>query len=83
MTVLDMVCLADMWINLSRNGSRVDTIVLPGVITGRKSDRYFKCVLLSSAPSPDGKESWEDYLFDAVDHVDFIEVKEDDWKNGN
>lgn len=83
MTVTDMICLADMWVNLSRNGNKVDTIVLPGNITGRSGDRYFRCTLLGSAPSLDDKESWEDYLYEAVDHVDFIEIEKKEWGNGN
>ena len=79
MTVLDMVCLADMWVNLSKSGTRVDTIVLPGNITGRRHDRYFQCVLLNSAPSAEEKETWEDYLHDTVDHVDFIEISRETW----
>jgi hypothetical protein len=63
-----------MWVNLSRNGTRVDTIVLPGNMTGRQHDRYFRCVLLGSAPSAEEKETWEDYLHDTVDHVDFVEI---------
>lgn len=83
MTVLDMICLADMWINLSRNGATVDTIVLPGNITGRQRDRYFRCTLLGSAPKADEKETWDDYLHDVVDHVDFVEIKSDEWGESN
>lgn len=85
MTVLDMICLADMWINLSQSGNKVDTICLPGRITGRTGDRYFRCTLLGSAPKIDEKETWCEYLHDAVDHVDFVEIKAEEWgeKDGN
>lgn len=83
MTVLDMICLADMWVNLSHSGNTVETLVLPGNITGRQSDRYFKCMLLGTAPKVDEKETWEDYLHEAVDHVDFVEIKKGEWSNGN
>jgi hypothetical protein len=68
-----------MWANLSQNGNRAETIVLPGNMTGRQCDRYFKCVLLGSAPSVEEKETWADYIFEAVDHVDFIEIKAEEW----
>lgn len=83
MTVLDMICLADMWINLSSEGNAVETLVLPGNITGRYGDRYFRCTLLSTAPRAGEKETWEDYLHDAVDHVDFVEIKREEWSNGS
>jgi hypothetical protein len=80
MTVLDMVCLADMWINLSHKGQFVQTIVLPGNMTGRQHDRYFQCNLLGSAPKHNGQE-WQEYLHEAVDHVDFVEVSKEEWND--
>ena len=65
MTVLDMVCLADMWVNLSatEEGTLVPQLVLPGELTGRDRDRYFRCTLRSTAmawaPGSDWRENWE------------------------
>lgn len=80
MTVLDMICLAEMWINLSESGTLVQQIVLPGNMTGREQDRYYQCKLLGSAPKPNGDE-WKDYLYAAVDHVDFVEIKKENWND--
>ena len=52
----------------------VQQIVLPGNLTGRTSDRYFSCVLMHTAKKWDGEMDWIDYLRDAVDHVDFVEI---------
>lgn len=81
MTVLDMVCLADMWINLSEGNAPVQRIVLPGDFTGRAQDRYFQCKLLNSAPQPGAFDSSIDYLHDAVDHVDFVEINKEKWND--
>lgn len=78
MTVVDMVCLADMWVNLSSSGDIVQELVLPGNLTGREKDRYFKCVLLSTAPKRNGEDIL-DYLHNAVDHVDFVEIDKESW----
>jgi len=78
MTIMDMVCLADLWINLSEPapGMLVQQVVLPGVLTGREEDRYFRCGLRSTLSAWDKNSDWGEYVRQAVDHVDFVEVKE-------
>ncbi len=77
MTTLDMVVLADMWINLSGTAkdSPVQTLILPGVMTGRDEDRMFTCRIRQSAPARPENVDWGSYLETAVDYVDFVEKK--------
>jgi hypothetical protein len=67
-----------LWIHLSETleGQMVQQIVLPGNLTGRASDRYFSCTLMNTAKKWDGEEEWIDYLRDAIDHVDFVEIEQ-------
>lgn len=73
-----MIVLADMWITLSEpyNGVCIDEIVLSGELTGRREDRRFKCIQPSTMPHQGKDETWRDYLYKAVDYIDFVELKE-------
>lgn len=79
MTLQDMVILAEMWIGLSegQSGSMVETLCLPGNITGRPNDRYYHCKPMSTVPKFNQDTDWAEYLRDAVDHVDFVEIKQE------
>ena len=56
-----------------------ETMVLPGNLTGRSEDRYFRCIKMSTMPPYDGKEDIGNYLENAVDHIDFIEIKKEEF----
>lgn len=76
MTLNDMVCLAEAWIVLSEQceGSLVERVILPGNLTGRNGDRVFQCIQMPTMPIRAEKETWGDYLYRAVDHIDFREI---------
>lgn len=77
MTTHDMVCLADLWIGLSEpiEGNFIEMVLLPGNLTGRTYDRTFRCISMPSKPIRQDGERWLDYLYRAVDHIDFVEEK--------
>lgn len=51
-----------------------EKIVLPGNLTGRERDRYFKCDKRSTMPEHSDGEEYEVFLTRAVEHVDFVEI---------
>ncbi len=76
MTIFDILCLAELWVNLSANtpGVFVEELTLPGELTNRSKDRLFKCIKLDSCPDMEPEE-WREYLENfAVDHIDFKEI---------
>jgi len=58
------------------------TVVLPGNLTGREQDRYFRCNKMSTMPAYTGAEDANEYLEKAIDHVDFVEIKKEEF-NGS
>lgn len=56
-------------------GTMPEKVVLPGNLTGRDHDRIFACVPRSSMPTKQENEQWKNYLYKAVDHIDFKEIK--------
>ena len=80
MTILDMLCLSELWTNFSTNTPGdlfLGELTLPGEITNRNYDRKFNCKMLIGCPEFDPqKHGWPIYVKEiAADYVDFTEVK--------
>ena len=77
MTTQDRVCLADLGMTLSEPvpGQSVGRLILPGELKGRNVDRHFKCTILAAGTRWSGRAAeWSDYVKEAVDYVDFVEI---------